>query len=60
MTAGPAPAARRVLDPSASSARDGWCEEVYVDGRIKEYVLDLDPGHAPAGGCRPRRSGAAD
>ena len=33
---------------SASSARGGWCEEVYVDGRIKEYVLDLD-ARRPAG-----------
>ena len=41
MTAGPEPAARRLLDPERVIQARRLVEEVYVDGRIKEYVLDL-------------------
>ena len=41
MTAGPEPAARQVLDPERVIRARRLVEEVYVDGRIKEYVLDL-------------------
>jgi MoxR-like ATPase len=41
MTAGPAPSARPVLDPERVARARGLVHEVYVDGRIKEYVLDL-------------------
>ena len=41
MTAGPEPAARHVLDPERVLRARQLVQEVYVDGRIKEYVLDL-------------------
>ena len=41
MTAGPEPVARQVLDPERVIRARRLVEEVYVDGRIKEYVLDL-------------------
>jgi MoxR-like ATPase len=41
MTAGPEPVARRLLDPDRVVQARRLVEEVYVDGRIKEYVLDL-------------------
>jgi MoxR-like ATPase len=41
MTAGPEPSVRTVLDPERVIAARRLMDEVYVDGRIKEYVLDL-------------------
>ena len=41
MTAGPEPSARPVLDPERVARARRLVHEVYVDGRIKEYVLDL-------------------
>ena len=41
MTAGPEPTARHVLDPERVLLARQLVQEVYVDGRIKEYVLDL-------------------
>ncbi|HEU5303050.1 MAG TPA: MoxR family ATPase [Gemmatimonadales bacterium] len=41
MTAGPEPEARKVLDPERVIRARRLVDEVYVDGRIKEYVLDL-------------------
>jgi len=41
MTAGPEPTARHVLDPERVLRARQLVQEVYVDGRIKEYVLDL-------------------
>jgi len=41
MTAGPEPTARHVLDPERVLRARHLVQEVYVDGRIKEYVLDL-------------------
>ncbi|MFL5403100.1 MAG: AAA family ATPase [Gemmatimonadales bacterium] len=41
MTAGPEPAARQVLDPEHILRARRLVHEVYVDGRIKDYVLDL-------------------
>ena len=41
MTAGPEPTARQVLDPERVLRARQLVQEVYVDGRIKEYVLDL-------------------
>jgi MoxR-like ATPase len=41
MTAGPEPVARTVLDPSRVLHARHAAGEVYVDGRIKEYVLDV-------------------
>ncbi len=41
MTAGPEPTARPVLDPERVLRARQLVQEVYVDGRIKEYVLDL-------------------
>ena len=41
MTAGPEPSARHVLDPERVIRVRQLVQEVYVDGRIKEYVLDL-------------------
>lgn len=41
MTAGPEPTARPVLDPERVAQARRFVHEVYVDGRIKEYVLDL-------------------
>jgi MoxR-like ATPase len=41
MTAGPEPTARRVLEPEHIMRARRLVQEVYVDGRIKEYVLDL-------------------
>jgi MoxR-like ATPase len=41
MTAGPEPTARQVLDPERVLRARHLVQEVYVDGRIKEYVLDL-------------------
>jgi MoxR-like ATPase len=41
MTAGPEPTARQILDPERVARARRLVQEVYVDGRIKEYVLDL-------------------
>ena len=41
MTAGPAPSARPILDPERVVGARRLVEEVYVDGRIKDYVLDV-------------------
>ena len=41
MTAGPEPEVRTVLDPERVIRARRLVDEVYVDGRIKEYVLDL-------------------
>ena len=41
MTAGPEPTARQVLDPERIARARRLVHGVYVDGRIKEYVLDL-------------------
>jgi MoxR-like ATPase len=41
MTAGPEPVARQVLDPERVLRARRLVQQVYVDGRIKEYVLDL-------------------
>jgi MoxR-like ATPase len=41
MTAGPPPSARPILDPDRVVGARRLVEEVYVDGRIKEYVLDV-------------------
>jgi MoxR-like ATPase len=41
MTAGPEPTARHVIDPERVLQARRLVQEVYVDGRIKEYVLDL-------------------
>ena len=41
MTAGPEPSVRQVLDPERVIGARRLVDEVYVDGRIKEYVLDL-------------------
>ncbi len=58
MTAGPEPTARPVLDPDRVIRARRLVEEVYVDGRIKEYVLDLiaatrHPGAAGLGELAP-------
>jgi MoxR-like ATPase len=55
MTAGPEPSARQVLDPERVIRARRLVEEVYVDGRIKEYVLDL-----VAATRQPAASGLAD
>jgi MoxR-like ATPase len=55
MTAGPEPVARTVLDPSRVLRARHVVGEVYVDGRIKEYVLDV------VGATRqPERAGLND
>jgi MoxR-like ATPase len=41
MTAGPQPTARAMLDPEQVLRSRRLVDQVYVDGRIKEYVLDL-------------------
>ena len=41
MTAGPEPVARAVLDPEQVILSRRLVHDVYVDGRIKEYVLDV-------------------
>jgi MoxR-like ATPase len=41
MTAGPEPVAQAVLDPVSVLRARQSAAEVYVDGRIKEYVLDI-------------------
>ncbi len=41
MTAGPAPSARQILDPERVVGARRLVEQVYVDGRIKDYVLDV-------------------
>jgi MoxR-like ATPase len=41
MTAGPEPQAQPVLDPTQVIQLRRLVDEVYVDGRIKEYVLDV-------------------
>jgi MoxR-like ATPase len=41
MTAGPQPTARPMLDPEQVLRSRRLVDQVYVDGRIKEYVLDL-------------------
>jgi MoxR-like ATPase len=55
MTAGPEPSARQVLDPERVIRARRLVQEVYVDGRIKEYVLDL-----VAATRQPAASGLAD
>jgi MoxR-like ATPase len=55
MTAGPEPVARTVLDPSRVLRARHAAGQVYVDGRIKEYVLDV------VGATRqPERAGLND
>jgi MoxR-like ATPase len=55
MTTGPEPVARTVLDPSRVLRARHVAGEVYVDGRIKEYVLDV------VGATRqPERAGLND
>jgi MoxR-like ATPase len=41
MTAGPEPVPRSVLDPERVLEARATVREVYVDGRVKEYVLDV-------------------
>ena len=41
MTAGPEPVTRRLLEPDRVIQARRLVDDVYVDGRIKEYVLDL-------------------
>src|SRR5690349_22273245 len=41
MTAGPEPVPRSVLDPERVLEARTTVREVYVDGRVKEYVLDV-------------------
>jgi MoxR-like ATPase len=41
MTSGPEPEVRTVLDPERVIGARRLVDQVYVDGRIKEYVLDL-------------------
>ena len=41
MTSGDEPSARSVLDPGRVISARRLVQDVYVDGRIKEYVLDL-------------------
>ncbi|MBA3444636.1 MAG: AAA family ATPase [Gemmatimonadales bacterium] len=58
MTAGPEPTARPLLDPDRVIRARRLVEGVYVDGRIKEYVLDLiaatrHPGAAGLGELAP-------
>jgi MoxR-like ATPase len=55
MTAGPEPTARHVLDPERVLRARHLVQEVYVDGRIKEYVLDL-----VAATRRPAAAGLSD
>jgi MoxR-like ATPase len=55
MTAGPEPVARPVLDPGTVLHARRSVAEVYVDGRIKEYVLDLI-----AATRQPERAGLAE
>ncbi|HEX5574224.1 MAG TPA: MoxR family ATPase [Gemmatimonadales bacterium] len=55
MTTGPEPVARTVLDPPRVLRARRAAGEVYVDGRIKEYVLDV------VGATRqPERAGLND
>jgi MoxR-like ATPase len=55
MTTGPEPVARTVLDPARVLRARHAAGEVYVDGRIKEYVLDV------VGATRqPERAGLND
>ena len=58
MTAGPEPTARQVLSPEQVIGMRRLVDQVYVDGRIKEYVLDLigatrSPGTAGLGELAP-------
>jgi MoxR-like ATPase len=58
MTAGPEPTAAAVLDPARVLQARRLVQEVYVDGRVKEYVLDLigatrDPGAVGLSELRP-------
>jgi MoxR-like ATPase len=55
MTAGPEPTARQVLHPERVIEARRLVDEVYVDGRIKEYVLDL-----VAATRQPAAAGLAD
>jgi MoxR-like ATPase len=55
MTAGPEPTARQVLHPERVIQARRLVDEVYVDGRIKEYVLDL-----VAATRQPAAAGLAD
>ena len=60
MTAGPEPVARPVLDPEQVIQSRRLVQEVYVDGRIKEYVLDRHRCHPATGFGRPSRDRPAD
>ena len=58
MTAGPEPEARPVLDPARVLHARRLVREVYVDDRVKEYVLDVvgatrDPAAVGLGDLRP-------
>jgi MoxR-like ATPase len=58
MTAGPEPAARPVLDPARVIRARHLVRDVYVDERVKEYVLDLigatrEPAAVGLGELRP-------
>ncbi|HZE74261.1 MAG TPA: AAA family ATPase [Gemmatimonadales bacterium] len=58
MTAGPEPTAAAVLDPARVLRARRLVQEVYVDDRVKEYVLDVigatrDPGTVGLSELRP-------
>jgi MoxR-like ATPase len=58
MTSGPEPQARHVLDPAHVLHARRLVREVYVDARVKEYVLDVlgatrDPAAVGLGDLRP-------
>jgi MoxR-like ATPase len=58
MTAGPEPEARPVLEPARVLHARRLVREVYVDARVKEYVLDVvgatrDPGAVGLADLRP-------
>ncbi len=58
MTAGPEPEARAVVDPARVLHARRLVREVYVDDRVKEYVLDVvgatrDPAAVGLGDLRP-------
>jgi len=58
MTVGPEPTAAPVLDPARALGARRMVQEVYVDDRVKEYVLDVigatrDPGAVGLADLRP-------
>jgi MoxR-like ATPase len=58
MTSGPEPEARHVLDPARVLHERRLVREIYVDARVKEYVLDVlgatrDPAAVGLGDLRP-------